>query len=351
MIAYILDRAGLSPTFIVGGMVAGLDTNARAGQGDHFVIEADEYDRMFHGLSPWIEVVTNVEMDHPDCYRDVADMRDAYHGFLDRLNEGGYVIACADSPELARVMDERGQASRVVTYGLGTSAGHRIESMRPNARGGIDFTIATAAGPWGGYTLGVPGTHNALNATAALIAAELCGVDRSEARRYLAEYRGVLRRFELKGECAGITVVDDYAHHPTEVRATLSAARQRYPERRIWAVFQPHTYSRTSSLFGELVTCFAEADRVLITDIYAARSREDVTIRAQDLVAAMAHDDARHIGGIDQAVRCLLGEIQAGDVLLTLGAGDGYLIGERVLEGLSERENGRRAGASGQTIE
>ncbi|HHX66107.1 MAG TPA: UDP-N-acetylmuramate--L-alanine ligase, partial [Chloroflexi bacterium] len=297
MIAHMLEQAMLSPTFIVGGIVGGLNTNARAGNGAHFVIEADEYDRMFHGLNPQIAVVTNVEMDHPDCYRDIDDMREAYAEFLDRVPADGYIVACSDSPHLVGLLS--GRAPRVVTYGTGEGAAFRVSGVRANARGGIDFNITTAAGPWGGYSLSVPGVHNALNATAALISAELCGLDRFLASRHLRVYGGVLRRFELKGERSGVTVVDDYAHHPTEVRATLAAARQRYPERRIWAVFQPHTYSRASALLGDLATCFEGADRVLVTDIYAARSRESATIRAEDIVAAVNHNDARYIGGID----------------------------------------------------
>jgi len=338
MIAVILERLGLAPTFIVGGIIAELGTNAQAGSGPHFVIEADEYDRTFHGLAPRIAVLTHLEMDHPDCYRDMEDLRAAFGRFVERVPEEGAIVACADSPELRRLLAARvGPGPRVVTYGRDPGAQFRIHELSPNARGGLDFRVYRGDGAWEACSLAVPGAHNALNATAALIVADLLGLEREGALRALAGFRGVLRRFELKGECAGISVVDDYAHHPTQVRATLAAARQRYPGRRIWAVFQPHTFSRTRALLGELATCFDEADEVIITAIYAARAHERPVIGAEELVAAIRHPRVRHIGALDDVVRYLMERLLPGDVLLTLGAGDGYLVGERVLALLAGR--------------
>jgi UDP-N-acetylmuramate--alanine ligase len=336
MMTVILQRLGYAPTFIVGGIIVELGTNAATGAGPHFVIEADEYDRTFHGLQPQIAVVTNVEMDHPDCYRDIAEMREAFSTFLDRVPQDGYIVACADSPDLMRVLrGPDGTLPRLVTYGLAAEAHYRVQDILPNARGGVDYGVYYEDALWGTFSLAIPGCHNALNATAALIVAHLVGADRRAAGQVLADFRGVLRRFEIKGEGRGVLVVDDYAHHPTEIRATLAAARARYPQRCIWAVWQPHTFSRVEALLDEFSACFADADHVIVTDIYAARAREKATISADSLATRIQHQDVRHIGALDEVVSYLVAELRAGDVLLTLGAGDGYLIGERVLEQLA----------------
>ena len=341
MIAVILEKVGLSPTFIVGGMIAELGTNARAGQGPYFIIEADEYDHMFYGLRPQVAVVTNVEMDHPDCYGDIADMRAAYGVFLRQVPSDGNIVACADSAELERVLQESGQEiAPVVTYGRSREADYVVQDMQPNEAGGVDCRIYKRQKLWAELSLRVPGVHNALNGTAALIVAEGCGVESHKAASALSGFRGVLRRFEVKGECQGIVIVDDYAHHPTQVAATLSAARLRYPKRRIWAVLQPHTYSRTAALLDAFATCFGDADKVIITDIYAARSREKPIISAKDLAEAIEHEDVRYLGSFGEVVAYLLSEMSGGDLLLTLGAGNGYTIGERVLTEL--REQGKR---------
>jgi len=341
MIAVIFERMGLSPTFIVGGMIAELGTNAGAGRGPHFVIEADEYDHMFHGLNPWLAVVTNVEMDHPDCYQDIADMRAAYDVFLTKVSLDGGIVACADSPELVRVLRECEQREQgiapVVTYGRSREVDYVVRDVQPNERGGVDYRIYKGQEPWETVSLCVAGAHNALNATAALIVADRCGLERHRAAQVLSGFKGVLRRFEIKGECQDIVIIDDYAHHPTQVSATLSAARLRYPKRRIWVVLQPHTYSRTVALLHEFSNCFGDADRVIITDIYAARLREKATISGRDLADAVVHEDVRYLGTLDEVVAFLLDELSGGDLLLTCGAGNGYTIGERVLAELEER--------------
>ena len=336
MISVVLERLGARPTYIVGGIVTDLGSNASAAPGKHFVIEADEYDRAFHGIHPKIAIVTNIEMDHPDCYRDMAEMRDAFTIFLGNVASDGSIIACADSPHLMRVLAEGGiERKRVRTYGLSLDADYVVSDVQTNSRRGVDGTVRFGGGIWSQLSLVVPGVHNALNATAALLAADLCRLNRQDAAGVLGSFQGVQRRFEVIGERAGVLVIDDYAHHPTEVRAVLAAARMHYPERRLWAVFQPHTYSRTQSLLPELVDCFSAAHEVIVTDIYAARSTETESIRAEDLAAAIVNPRARHIGGVDDTAQYLLGALQPGDLLMTMGAGDGHLIGSLVLEGLA----------------
>jgi len=207
--------------------------------------------------------------------------------------------------------------------------------VQPTPEGGIRFGVARDGGAWGAFRLVVPGAHNALNATAALLAAERLGVSWHEAGEVLRGFRGALRRFEVKGEQSGITVVDDYAHHPTEIRATLAAARGRYGDRRIWAVWEPHTFSRVEALLGEFGACFGDADRVIVTDVYAARSRERATIQPETIVASIRHPNVHYVGGMEQVVAYLLERLERRDVLLTLGAGDGYRIGESVLARLA----------------
>ncbi|MEA3408334.1 MAG: UDP-N-acetylmuramate--L-alanine ligase [Chloroflexota bacterium] len=332
MISVILEQADLDPSFIVGGIIADLDTNARAGHGEHFVVEADEYDRTFHGLRPHIAVVTNVEMDHPDCYRDIGEMREAFRVFLNGVDGEGSIVACADSAALRMVLaGGGGRTADVLTYGSSPGADYVVREIEANACGGVDCAVWERGEKWQTLSLAVPGEHNALNATAALIVSHLCGVDRGEAADTLRGFMGVLRRFEVKGMRNDIVVVDDYAHHPTEVRATLAAARGRYPQRRIWAVFQPHTYSRTQTLLADFASCFDDADKVIVTDIYPARAHEEPIMRAEELVEAVDHGDVMHIDGNEGAVDYLLQVLRPGDLLLTLGAGDGYLIGERVL--------------------
>lgn len=336
MLAVILERLGYSPSYIVGGVIADLGTNARAGSGPHFVIEADEYGGMFLGLSPQVAVVTNIEMDHPDCYPTLGAMRAAFGRFLERVAADGTIIACGDSPEVSRLLSERGAGgARVLTYGVGAGRDYRLEAVGATPDGGMAFEIVRGDAPWGTFRLAVPGVHNALNATAAVVAALQLGVEPCEAGSVLTGFRGALRRFEVKGERGGITVIDDYAHHPTEIRATLSAARGRYGDRRIWAVWEPHTFSRIEALLDAFGTCFGDADRVIVTDVYAARSRERATIHPEEIAASIEHPNAHHVGGQEQVVAYLLERLERGDVLLTLGAGDGYRIGEDVLARLA----------------
>ncbi len=347
MIATILDAAGLDPSFIIGGVVPGWGTNARAGAGEWFVIEADEYDRMFHGLAPDVAVVTNIEMDHPDYYRDLDDLRGAFDVFIRGMAPGGRLIACADSPELRRVLEglQGPNSPEIWTYGRSPEARYQVTEFGVSDQGGIEATIQEGEQRLARLCLRVPGEHNALNAAAAWLAARCCGVETPVALQALATFAGVGRRFEVKGEAGGVLVVDDYAHHPTEIRATLAAARSRYGARRLWAVFEPHTTSRTMALFDGFCTAFAQADKVLVGDIFVARQERLATgglseapPTAQDLTAAMDHDGAHYGGSADAIVDTLLAELRAGDVLLTMGAGNGYRIGERVLEALTRRD-------------
>jgi UDP-N-acetylmuramate--alanine ligase len=337
MIASILLEAGRDPTFIVGGVIAGLGTNARAGEGPLFVIEADEYDRTFLSLKPTAAVVTNVEHDHPDCYPTFAEFRAAFEAFTALVPPEGLLAACWDDP-VARELGARRRATgaAVTFFGLGQRAEMRAEEVRPNFAGGVDF-LATRTGQMLGLVrLRVPGAHNASNAMAAIAVTDFLGVPFRVTRTALTEFRGVGRRFEVKGEVHDVVVVDDYAHHPTEIRATLEAARGRFPKRPLWAVWQPHTYSRTATLLADFAQAFDAADHVIVLPVYAAREVDTLGVSSAGVVAAIQHPDARCAASLDEAVVWLGTEVQPGDVVLTLGAGDGHRVGEWLLEVLGE---------------
>lgn len=335
LVAHVLQQAGLDPTFIVGGTLLDYDTNAHAGAGP-FVIEADEYDHMFLGLKPTIAVITNVEHDHPDMYPTLADMQAAFRAFVDRLPGDGLLIACAQDRFARDLARERSAAGgRVVTYGLHRDDVYRADSIAPNNAGGSDFLAVRNGETLGLVRTRLPGEHNVLNTLAALAVADALKVDFNVFRNAVAEFQGAGRRFEVKGEVRGVTVVDDYAHHPTEIKATLAAARRRFGDRPLWAMFQPHTYSRTRTLLAEFAESFAEADHVIVTEIFASREKRDGTLSGQDLVRRMQHSDARFIAGLDEAADLLASVLEPGDVLLTLGAGDGNRVGEDVLRRLA----------------
>lgn len=347
MIAWILVEAGLDPTFVVGGVLQNLGTNARAGQGPHFVIEADEYDRTFLGLQPEVAVITILEHDHPDCYPTFRQMRAAFARFVQRLVSGGLLVVCGEDEEALRLAgeglrlagEEPDLGRRVETYGLDQAWDWRAQGVQLGSHAA--FEVWHGEKQLGTCALQVPGRHNVLNALAALAASAEVGVDFGTAAAALTRYRGTERRFQVKGQAGEITVVDDYAHHPTEIRVTLAAARLKYPGRPLWAVFQPHTYSRTAALLEDFALCFDQADHVLVTGIYAARERNVQGISGAELVARISHADARYVEGLAEAADILLDEVRPANVVLTLGAGDVHLVGERLLEKLRAGEADR----------
>ena len=337
MIALILDRAGLDPTIIVGGVIPELGSNAKAGKGKYIVLEADEYQRTFLGLSPSVAVVTNIEMDHPDYFRDLEDICQAYLEFVRLVPPEGEIFLCSDDP-MAQRLQEEPYLAEITTYGLGPRARWRAADLAANAAGGSNFRVLASSRPRGEFNLRIPGRHNVRNGLAALAVADYLGIDLMEAGKTLAQFRGVERRFEVKGEASGVIVIDDYAHHPSEIKATLAAARERYPERRVWAVFQPHTYSRTKALLSDFAASFGDADQVVVTDIYPARESDDLGVNSQKLLAAMNHQGVHYIGALSDVVVMLCQQLRGGDLLITLGAGDIYQVGEEVLARLKRRE-------------
>jgi UDP-N-acetylmuramate--alanine ligase len=348
MITWVLHALGQDPTFIVGGVLNNLHVNAHAGKGRAFVIEADEYDRMFLGLKPKFGIVTNIEHDHPDCYPTPADFRAAFVEFSRLIPQDGALIGCGDDMGAIELMEEAQlNQTRTISYRISNSGrpSGREEVLAydvvHNTLGGYTFNAALHLGhshlSISNIQLQVPGLHNVRNALAALTVVGLLDLNLKDASRALSEFTGTGRRFDIRGTADGITVIDDYAHHPTEIRATLEAARARYPQRRIWAVWQPHTYSRAQTLFDEFVLSFPQADQVIVSEIYAAREpKQDFS--AAELVQAMSHHAARFIPGLDEIRDDLLKNLKPGDVLLVLSAGDADRVSAEVLAGLKERE-------------
>jgi UDP-N-acetylmuramate--alanine ligase len=312
-----------------------LNSNAAAGQGEAFVIEADEYDHMFLGLWPQVAVLTIVEWDHPDIYPTPEDLEQTFIDFVRLVPDHGLVVGCGDDPGVRNVIQRAGAPP--VNYGLQAENDWQAINVRLNRQGGYDFeVIRSKVGdqPLVTVSLAIPGIHNVCNALAALIVADHQKVDLGEAARILSQFKGVKRRFELKGEANGLVVIDDYAHHPTEIRATLAGARARFKKHALWVVFQPHTFSRTLALLDDFAGAFGEADHVIIVDIYASREKDEGLIHSRQLVERIAHPDVRYIGRLSEAADYLIGHLAAPAVLLTLGAGDGDRVGEWVLERL-----------------
>ena len=343
MIAYLLSELGRDPSFIIGGVLNNYNVNARAGKGRPFVIEADEYDRMFLGLKPRIEVVTNLEHDHPDCYPTFEDMTSAFESFVALLPEDGTLIGCVENSGVAALLNKaRREGHHVVAYNIqadmtiNASNWMQARSLQANAgQGGFDFDATTNIGELESVhvSLQVPGEHNVRNALAALAVIATLGLPLKEAAAKLSYFKGTGRRFEVKGEKRGVIVIDDYAHHPTEIKATLAAARVRYPTCRIWAVWQPHTYSRTKALFYEFTRAFQDADEIIVTEIYPSREpKQDFS--SAEVVSAMPYPSVHFIASLDKTTEYLLKHLHRNDVLLVLSAGDADQISANVLAGL-----------------
>ncbi len=295
---------------------------------------------MFLGLRLEIAVVTNVEWDHVDCYPTPGAFTDAFRKFVGQLPPYGLLVVCADDPGALALRDAVVRGVTVCSYGLSDGADWQARDLRPNAAGGFDCEVWYQGEQMAALSLPVPGRHNVRNALAALAAAHWHGIKPSRAAKMLRDFKGAGRRFEFIGEAGGVTVIDDYAHHPTEVAATLSAARLRYPTRRIWAVFQPHTYSRTKALLPDFAHSFDDADQVLFLDIYAAREKIDLGMHSRLLLDAIHLPGARYIGSIEDAAAYLLAHAEAEDIVITMSAGDGNRVGQLVLDGLRQREGG-----------
>lgn len=339
LIALVLTDAGLDPSFIIGGVVENFGTNARLGSGPHFVLEADEYDRTFLALRPHLALITNVEMDHPDCFQDEDDLRQAFLEFAARTARTGLILARADDPAVAALAQEAASIAgcAVQTFGFAPAATWSARDFAQHASGGTEFTVVQEGRAGVRARMPLPGHHNVANALAALAAATWLGVPTDAIVQSLARFRGTRRRMEVRGSAQGVVVLDDYAHHPTQIAATLQAVREKYGARPLWAVFQPHTYSRLRALWRGFATCFREADHVIVLPVYAAREPHDPTVRPDLLVQEMRHPDAGYAGSLDEAAALLAQHAEHDAVIITLGAGDEWIVGDRALAHLRRK--------------
>ena len=338
MVASVLAAGGLDPTVVVGGRVDALGSNAKLGSSRYMVVEADESDRSFLKLSPILAVVTNLDREHMDCYRDMADVEEAFLTFMDKVPFYGAVTACVDNPLLRKFLPRAGR--RVFTYGVADEADYRLEfldsgqgSLSPAESCFAHFQVRTAGELLGPFELHVPGRHNVLNATAAVAIAHQLEVSAGQIAEGLRRFSGVDRRFQHRGEVRGITVVDDYGHHPTEIRATLAAARE-CGHRRIHVVFQPHRYSRTLDLLEEFRGAFTDADSVIVLPIYAASEDPIPGVTAERFAQRIKGPQVQFAPDFASAVAAVAAQAKEGDLILTLGAGNVSQLAPQILAAL-----------------
>ena len=335
MIAAVLAGGGLDPTVVVGGRVNALGSNARLGNSQYLVAEADESDRSFLKLSPVLGVVTNLDREHMDCYKDMADVEGAFVEFMDRMPFYGATTACIDNALLRDVLPR--VRRRVYTYGVSADADFRAQLLAKRDGCQSCFEVNYKGLVLGPFLLHVPGAHNVLNATAAVAIGVQLGVAPEQIAVGLDSFRGVDRRFQVKGIVRGVTVVDDYGHHPTEIVATLKAARE-CGYGRVHVLFQPHRFTRTRDLMAEFAGAFGDADTVQVLDIYAASEEPIAGVDAQALVDAIDAAGPQIVDyarSVPEAVEALVHEARDGDVILTLGAGNVSAAGGLLLEGLA----------------
>ncbi len=340
MTAAVLQAGGLDPTVVVGGRLKHIDSGALLGKGDYLVAEADESDGSFLKLSPALAIITNIDNDHLDYYKTFERIGDAFVDYAGRVPFYGCVIVCLDDPHVRAQLGR--MTRRIVTYGIDSEAQCRAHGLKVAEGGGTTFEVIWGKDLQGTVHLRVPGRHNVLNALAAFAVGHELDIPFAKIAEGLASFEGVGRRLELKGENGQFAVVDDYGHHPTEIRATLAALRERYPRRRLVVLFQPHRYTRTQALASDFANSFRQADRVYILDIYAAGEKPIAGVSSGLIVDAMqkTHRAATWLRE-PLSVDRLRDELLQGDVVITLGAGDVWKLGEQLLGSIPNPVSGQ----------
>ncbi len=334
MIGLVLIEGGIDPTVIVGGRLRGLaGSNARLGKGEFIVVEADEFDRSFLSITPTIAVLTTLETDHLDCYRDLEDIKSAFVQFAAKVPFYGFIVLCLDEPALQDIMPKL--KKKIITYGLNGQADLQAVEIVHRANT-TAFTVVYEGKDLGAIELQIPGKHNVQNALAAIAVGLELGVPFTKIKAGIEKFTGVYRRWEVKAEVEGITVVDDYAHHPTEIRATLAGAKAGW-RRRVVCVFQPHLYSRTRDFYDEFGRAFFNADVLVVTDVYAAREEPIQGVSGELIVNAareFGHKQVHYVPDKKDVPGFLMGIRQPGDMMITMGAGDIWKYGEEFVKNL-----------------
>lgn len=330
MISHVLLEADADPTISVGGILPAIHGNIRVGESETFITEACEYTNSFLSFFPKISIILNIDADHLDFFKDLDDIRHSFRLFAEKLPADGTLIINGDIPDFEEIT--RGLPCETITYGLNAPAEYKAENIVFDEFAHPSFDCTRNGQFIGHFTLAVPGIHNVSNALSAIALGIKTGMDTETIQKGLLHFTGTDRRFQYKGKVGGVTVIDDYAHHPTEIAATLKTAAK-YPHKTTWCVFQPHTYTRTKALLPEFAEALALADKVVLADIYAARETDTLGISSRDLRDLIAEKgvDAYYFSTFDEIEEFLLKNCIHGDVLITMGAGDVYKIGENLL--------------------
>ncbi len=331
MISHILLAADCDPTISVGGILPAIHGNIRVGNSETFITEACEYTNSFHSFFPKISIILNMDADHLDFFKDIDDIRQSFRKFAQLLPDEGTLIINSDTPEYTTVTQDL--TCQVITYGLDNpDARYTADNITYDEQGHPSFDCIKDHKKTGSYSLKVPGLHNVSNALASIALAELLGISPEKIQEGFRSFTGTDRRFQYKGETGGVTIIDDYAHHPTEIKATLTSAHK-YPHRKLWCVFQPHTYTRTKALLEDFAQALTLADEVVLCDIYAAREKNTVGVSSLDLLKQIQElgTPCQYFPTFDQIENFLLENCTQGDLLITMGAGDVVTIGEKLL--------------------
>lgn len=338
IISFILTKANFDPSFIIGaGKISSLKTNAKKGDGDYFVIEADEYRKSpensepkFFDFSPQIAIITGIELDHPDIYYSIDDIYQVFYKFACRIPRNGFIVICTDYPKCKKLHSSIADRN-FETYGYENGSKWKIVSVEEGEEYS-EFSLDVGGKIVGPFKIKLPGKHNILNAVAAIIISLKLEIPEETIKKYLYQFNGVERRFQKIFESKKIKIYDDYAHHPTAIKYTLEAAKKRFPESKIWVIFQPHTYSRTEKLMAEFANAFKNADKVIITDIYASARESIGKITANDLTEEIKRhqSNVRFISEKEKIKEYIKDSLKGDVVLLTIGAGDVYKIGKEL---------------------
>lgn len=331
MLSHILLAGEMDPTISVGGILKAIGGNIRVGDSGLFVTEACEYTNSFLHFFPKIGIILNIDEDHLDFFKDLADIRNSFRKFAELLPEDGTLIINGNIPDLGEIID--GLKCRVLVYGNDSSMDYSATNISHNNLGEASFDLVKSGTFVDRISLSVNGDHNVSNALASIVAADLLDIPVETMKKGLKEFHGTNRRFEHKGDINGITIIDDYAHHPTEINASLTAAKN-YPHREIWCIFQPHTYTRTKALFPEFVEALSHTDHIILADIYAARETDTLGISSRDIADALIENgrDAYYFPSFKEIEDFCMEKCQKGDLLITMGAGDVVNIGEDLLK-------------------
>ncbi len=329
LISLLMEYSGLDPTILVGGELDDIGGNIKIGKSQVFITEACEYVESFLKFFPFIAIILNIDEDHLDYYRDIDHIKEAFKKFVALVPREGFLIACTDDEEVREV--SKVASCNLISYGIDREALFMAQKIVFDSEGLPSFQVNYKGQYFGDFHLKVPGLHNIYNALAAIATSHILGIDSETIGKHIGKYKGIHRRFDILGELKGAKIIDDYAHHPVEIRATLEAAKQ-YPHRKIWAIFQPHTYSRTKALLKDFASAFDIADHIIITDIYAAREVDNKEVNSNNLVELINPElKALYIKDFHDIASYVYENIEAGDLVITMGAGNVYEIANLLL--------------------